>query len=79
MRLKYQYCLKKLPFIIFFKKGKPLIKSVRQIDEDSVELEWSVGNLQFNFNDANLKRYRIFYRVDEEDFDFNLFEWPGEL
>jgi hypothetical protein len=55
-------------------QAKPVIKSAQQISENAIMLEWKDGSLQQDFNEPNLKRYRVFFRNDNSD---NLYSWPG--
>lgn len=51
-----------------------MIKSAQQISENTILIEWQDGSLQQDFNEPNLKRYRVFFRNDNSD---NLYSWPG--
>lgn len=66
-------CFKKY-FNSFFLKGFkkiPSIRSVEQIDENTLKVSWDIDNYS-----GDLTRFRIFYSVIGDD-NNEYFEWPG--
>jgi hypothetical protein len=60
-------------FELIIPKGKPIIKSVQQLTENSVEIKWSVPQIRISERNL-LTRYRI--QISADNFTYDIREWP---
>jgi hypothetical protein len=62
-----------LNFKFISPKGKPIIKSVQQLTENSVEIKWSVPQIRTSERYL-LTRYRV--QISSDNFTYDIREWP---